>query len=215
MDEIIIFPPDERSLEHINIIMKKISEAGVRISASKSKFFRREVEFLGYIVTREGIRTCPDKVKAIKEFPKPENLKSLRSFLGLSGFYKRFIKDYAVIAKPLTRLLEAENGNISAKKSKGVRIDLKEDALAAFEKLKQILSSEDVILAYPDFEKKCELTTDASAIALGAVLAQDGRPITMISRTLSATEANYAANERELLAIVWALKDLSYYLYGV
>ena len=199
MDEIIIFPPDERSLEHINIIMKKISEAGVRISASKSKFFRREL----------------DKVKAIKEFPKPENLKSLRSFLGLSGFYKRFIKDYAVIAKPLTRLLEAENGNISAKKSKGVRIDLKEDALAAFEKLKQILSSEDVILAYPDFEKKCELTTDASAIALGAVLAQDGRPITMISRTLSATEANYAANERELLAIVWALKDLSYYLYGV
>lgn len=216
MDDIIIFSPDEHShLEHIQIVLKKIGEAGMRISAAKSKFFRTNVEFLGFMVTRNGITTCPDKVRAIREFQKPENLKSLRSFLGLSGFYRRFIKDYATIAKPLTRYLEGENGNVPAKKSRTVKIELNAEAVAAFEKLRKILSSEEVLLSYPDYGKRFELTTDASAVALGAVLSQEGRPITMISRNLSAAEANYATNERELLAIVWALKELRHYLYGV
>lgn len=81
--------------------------------------------------------------------------------------------------------------------------------------MRTILSSEDIILSYPDYDKQFELTTDASSVALGAVLSQEGRPLTMISRNLSKTESNYATNERELLAIVWALKELRHYLYGV
>lgn len=203
MDDIIIFSPDERShLEHIQIILNKIEKAGMRISATKSNFFRPKVEFLGFVVTKDGIKTCPGKVKDIREFRMPESLKSLRSFLGLSGYYRRFIKDYADIAKPLTRYLEGENGNVSARKSKNVKIVLNNEAMTAFNKLRTILSSEDVLLSYPDYDKQFELTTDASSVALGAVLSQEGRPLTMISRNLSKTESNYATNERKLLAIV-------------
>lgn len=131
MDDIIIFSESEYShLEHVNNILRKIAEAGMRISLEKSKFFRSEVEFLGFIVTIDGIRTCPNKVKDIEQFKTPESLKSLRSFLGLSGFYRQFIKDYSKIAKPLTKYLQGENGKISAKKSKNVKIKLDQEALA-------------------------------------------------------------------------------------
>lgn len=96
-----------------------------------------------------------------------------------------------------------------------VKIELDDEALTAFGKLKKLLASEDILLLYPDFEKPFDLTTDASSHAIGAVLSQGGRPITMISRTLSPAEENYGTNERELLAIVWALKSLRHYLYGV
>lgn len=216
MDDIIIHSPDERThLLHINNILGKLEKAGMRVSTVKSKFFKSEVEFLGFIVTRNGIKTCPEKVKSITEFRTPQNLKSLRSFLGLSGYYRKFVRDYARIAKPLTKYLRGENGHVASRNSKNIKITLDEEALSAFEKLKTILASDDVLLAYPDYSKVFELTTDASAVALGAVLSQDGRPITMISRTLSATEANYATNERELLAIVWALKNLRHFLYGI
>lgn len=135
--------------------------------------------------------------------------------MGLYGYYRKFVRDYARIAKPLTRYLRGENDHITAKSSRNIRISLDESALSAFEKLKQVLASDDVLLVYPDYNKDFELTTDASAVALGAVLSQNGRPVTMISRTLSAAEANYATKERELLAIVWALKNLRHFLYGV
>lgn len=118
MDDIINFSPDERShLEHIDKVLDKIGKAGMRISVKKSRFFRTEIEFLGFIVTTEGIKTCPNKVKDIEQFRVPQNLKNLRSFLGLSGFYRRFIRDYAKVAKPLTRYLQGDNGHVSAKKS--------------------------------------------------------------------------------------------------
>lgn len=216
MDDIIIYSPDEYThLQHIDTILRKLETAGMRISPAKSKFFKSEVQFLGFIVTKSGIRTCPEKVKTITEYRVPLDLRSLRSFLGLSGYYRKFVRDYARIAKPLTKYLRGENGHVAAGNSKNIKINLDEEALSAFEKLKKILASDDVLLIYPDYNKTFELTTDASAVALGAVLSQGGRPITMISRTLSVTEANYATNERELLAIVWALKNLRHFLYGV
>lgn len=131
----------------------------------------------------------------------------IRSFLGLASYYRCFIKDFASIARPLTDLLKGENRKTSAQQFKNPGIE-------AFEKLKQILISEDVTLLYPDFTKPFDLTTDASAHGLGAVLSQNGKPITMISRTLKDNEMHFATNERELLAIVWALKNLRNYLYG-
>lgn len=216
MDDIIIYSPNKHEhVRDIETILRKLEIAGMRVSSEKSKFFKTEVQFLGFIVTREGIKACPEKVKAIVDFKTPQNLKSLRSFLGLSGYYRKFIKDYARIAKPLTKYLRGENGHTAASSSRNIKITLDNEAIIAFDKLKRILASDDVLLVYPDYKKTFELTTDASGVALGAVLSQNGKPITMISRTLSSTESNYATNERELLAIVWALKTLRHYLYGI
>lgn len=215
IDDVIIFSKTKQQhLKDIDRILCKLFDANMRVSSEKSKFFRKEVEFLGFVVSAQGIKTCPDKVKDIIDYETPKTLRSLRSFLGLSGYYRRFIKDYAQIAKPLTKFLRGENGNVSSRKSKNIPVHFDEDAINAFKRIKSILASEDVLLLYPDYSKPFDLTTDASSCALGAVLSQNGRPITMISRTLSTTEENYATNERELLAIVWSLRKLRNYLYG-
>ncbi|KAH8292562.1 hypothetical protein KR044_007527, partial [Drosophila immigrans] len=148
--------------------------------------------------------TIYEKVKAISDFSIPKSLKELRSFPGLSGYYRRFMRDYAKLAKPLTILLRGEGGRISTTMSEKVQIQPNQEAIEAFNKLKSSLSSADVILSYPNFKKEFHLTTDASNFAIGAVLEQEGKPITFISRTLSKTEKNYAVNEKEMLAIVWA-----------
>ena len=216
IDDIIIFSDSERKhIYDINRILNKLFEANMRVSLEKSKFFKSSVEFLGFIVSTEGIKTCPSKIETIINYAKPSTLRGLRSFLGLAGYYRRFVRDYASIAKPLTKYLRGENGHVGTRQSKSIKIEMDDEALAAFEKLKRLLASEDILLLYPDFEKPFDLTTDASSHAIGAVLSQNGRPITMISRTLSPAEENYATNERELLAIVWALKTLRHYLYGV
>jgi ribonuclease HI len=216
IDDIIIFSKTaEDHLNHIAWVMKCLHQANMRVSSEKSEFFKPQVEYLGFIVSREGIRTCPEKVAAIKNFPEPSNLFEVRSFLGLASYYRRFIKDFATIAKSLTNILKGEHGSVSSSRSKGVKICLDEEQREAFHRLRQILSSSDVILPYPDFGKPFELTTDASAKGLGAVLSQEGKPITMISRALTEGEANFATNEREMLAIVWALKKLRGYLYGI
>lgn len=216
IDDVIIYSINEDDhLKHIEWVLRVLFEANMRVSEEKSTFFQNSVEYLGFVVSQDGIRTCPEKVAAIRDFPQPENLFSVRSFLGLAGYYRRFIRDFAIIAKPLTDILKGENGTVSANKSKSVIISLNVEQLNSFHKLRKILSSEDVILLYPDFSKPFELTTDASSFGLGAVLSQNGKPITMISRSLKDCEANYATNERELLAIVWSLKRLRNYLYGV
>lgn len=216
IDDVIIFSSDIQShLKDIEIVIKKLRDANMRISLGKCNFFKTQLEFLGFVVSENGLKTADSKVSAILNFKEPTTIKGLRSFLGLSGYYRRFIRDYAKIAKPLTQLLRGENSNVSAKKSEKKKITLLKDAQDAFNKLKQILVSEDVTLRFPDFSRPFELTTDASSVAIGAVLSQDKHPITFVSRTLSATEQNYATNEREMLAIVWALQSLRNYLYGV
>jgi len=216
VDDVIIFSETkENHIKDIDWVLKSLYDAGMRISQEKSKFFKKTVEYLGFVVSRGGIQTSPDKVQAIQNFKPPTNLFDLRSFLGLSSYYRCFIRNYATIAKPLTELLKGDNGKVSAHMSRKVQISLTAKQLETFDRLKNILMSEEVMLRYPNFKKCFDLTTDASGHGLGAVLSQEGRPITMISRTLRDKEADFAANERELLAIVWALKSLRNYLYGV
>ncbi|KAH8385265.1 hypothetical protein KR009_003447, partial [Drosophila setifemur] len=129
---------------------------------------------------------------------------SLRSFLGLASYYRCFIKDFASIARPLTNLLKGENGSVSKHMSRKIPIKFDDQQRDAFDRLRNIFASEDVNLRYPDLKKPFDLTTDASAYGIGAVLSQDKKPIAMISRTLKDCETRYATNERELLAIVWA-----------
>lgn len=215
IDDIIIFSENqEQHAKDIEQIFSTLSRANMKVQLDKCKFFSSEVEFLGFKISSEGIKTNTNKVKSITEFPVPKTLKELRSFLGLSGYYRRFIQGYAQLAKPLTNLLRGEGGRTSKNQSSRIQISLNNEALESFDKIKKSLISKDVILAYPDYKKPFDLTTDASNVAIGAVLEQDNRPLTFISRTLTKTEENYAANEKEMLAIVWALGSLRNYLYG-
>lgn len=215
IDDIIIFGEgEEQHFENLEQVFKTLENANMKVQLEKCKFLQSEVEFLGFIISKSGIKANPDKVKTIANFPLPRNIKELRSFLGMSGFYRRFIKDYAKLAKPLTSLLREEDGHVSKNFSKTKQIVLSDEQKDAFHKIKNSLTSDEVLLSFPDFQKEFELTTDASNFALGAVLSQNGKPITFLSRTLNKAEENYAANEKEMLAIIWALTSLRNFLYG-
>jgi len=206
VDDVIVLSEDENAhIRHVDWVLKSLHDANMKVSAQKSRFFKKSVSFLGFIVTNNGATTDPDKIRAIQEFPEPKNVFEVRSFLGLSSYYRCFIKDFASIARPVSDILKGENGSVSRHRSKNIQVQFIEQQRLAFQKLRNILASVDVILMYPNYKKAFDLTMDASAYGIGAVLSQEGRPITMISRTLKDREVNYATNERELLAIVWAL----------
>lgn len=218
IDDIIVIGENiEDHLRNIDTIFARLGEANLKVNLDKTHFMKTEVEFLGYIVGSEGIKPDPAKVKSIENLLPPTNLKELKSFLGMTSYYRRFIRDYAKVAKPLTNLTRGENAQIKASQSKKVPITLNDESLKSFNRLKSMLTTAE-LLSFPDFEKPFNLTTDASNIALGAVLSQGeigkDKPIAYISRSLNKTEENYATNEKEMLAIVWALDNLRNYLYG-
>lgn len=208
MDDIIVFSTSLQShLQDIAKVLQTLQEANLKVQCDKSEFLRKEVEFLGHVVTTDGVKPNPRKVEAVKSWPLPKTPKELKSFLGTVSYYRRFIPRFAHIAKPLTSKLR---GN---KKS----FDITPDFIQSFLKLKEIMTT-DLLLAYPNFDEPFILTTDASNVAIGAVLAQsiDGkeRPIAYLSRTLSKAEENYSATAKELLAIYFATKTFRPYLYG-
>lgn len=145
------------------------------------------------------ITVDPNKVETIKNYPIPTNLKELRSFLGLASYYRKFIKQFSAIVKPLTVHLREKNCEIN--KNQSIKVKLDQPALDALNEIKKFFQAQ-FELFQPDFIKPFELTSDASNFAIGAVLSQNKKPISFISRTLSATEQNYGTNEKELLAIV-------------
>lgn len=207
MDDIIIFSTSLQ--EHINSLQKvfeRLKQANLKVQLDKSEFLHREIAFLGHIVTGEGVKPNPDKIKAVQNFPIPRTEKQIKSFLGLIGYYRKFIKNFADITKPLTQCLRKDK-----------KITLDDEYLKCFEYCKQLLCN-DPILQYPDFEKEFILTTDASNFALGAVLSQgiigSDKPVCYASRTLTQTEQNYSTIEKELLSIVWSAKYFRPYLFG-
>lgn len=215
IDDIIIFGKNEMEhLENLRLVFNTLNEANMKVNLEKCKFLQTEVEFLGFVVSVDGIKSDPLKIVALSKMQEPKTLKQLRSFLGLSSYYRRFMKDYASIAKPLTQLLRGPEGHVSRSESQKKIIQLSADAIKAFQVIKASLISNEVLLSHPDFSKPFDLTTDASNYALAGVLSQGDRPITFISRTLSVAEENYSASEKEMLAIVWSLKSLNKYLYG-
>lgn len=207
MDDIIVFSTSlQEHLVNLTKIFETLRKFNMKIQLDKSEFLHKEVAFLGHVVTPEGVKPNPSKIDAIKQWPLPRNEKELRGFLGVLGYYRKFIKDFAKIAKPLTQALRKEE-----------TIQHTKEFLSAFERCKSILTSSHV-LTYPDFSKPFVLTTDASKYAIGAVLSQGpigyDRPISFASRTLTKTEENYSTIEKELLAIDWACKYFRPYLFG-
>ena len=169
-------------------------------------FAQPKVQYLGYVVSRDGITASPDKVKAVRQYPIPRNVKDVRSYLGLVSFYRRLIPKFPEIAKPLTELTR-----------KNVQFRWESRQQVAFGKLKDTLCSNQA-LAYHDFKFQFILTTVASKIAVAAILSQvlNGveRPITFASRQMNKAEQNYTASEAEMLAVTWATKHFRCYLYG-
>ena len=207
LDDIIIFSTSlQEHIERLRCVFQRLRDSKFKIQLDKSEFLRKEVAYLGHIVTPDGVKPNPDKIIAIQNFPIPKTSKQIKSFLGLLGYYRRFINNFSKITKPLTTCLK-----------KGAKIVHNEEFLSSFEQCKNLLINEP-ILQYPNFSKPFNLTTDASNYALGAILSQGpiGKdlPIAYASRTLNDTELNYSVIEKELLAIVWATKYFRPYLYG-
>ena len=208
IDDVLIFSRSlEEHFQHLRMVLRRIEEAGLKLKPSKCQFLRREVEYLGHLITPEGLQTNPRLVTAVKEFARPRNLQQLRRFVGLSSYYRRFIQGFSQIAQPLHALTR-----------KGAEFRWTEECEQAMITLKARLISAPV-LAYPSFDRPFVLETDASIVGLGAVLSQpqdDGQlhPVAYASRSLSAAERNYAITELETLAVVWAINHFHFYLYG-
>jgi len=198
---------DQEHLIHLEQVFQCIETANLKLNPEKCFFFKDHLKFLGYIVTNQGIQTDPDKIKKIVEYPIPTTITQVRSFLGIASYYRRFIKNFAAIARPL-------HDQTKTKK----KIPWTQATTKSFETLKKLLTTAPV-LARPDFNRSFILVTDASKLGLGCVLTQlddDGKehPIIYASRGLKPNEANYAPTKLECLAVIWAVKLFRPYLLG-
>ncbi|KAL0849026.1 hypothetical protein ABMA28_013399 [Loxostege sticticalis] len=207
LDDILIYSVSlQDHIKKLKRVFDRLREHNFKVQLDKSEFLRKEVIYLGHTLTQEGLKPNEDKIKAIKKFPIPATQKEIKSFLGLVGYYRKFIPDFAKMTKPMTKCLK-----------KNAKVTHTPEFIDSFNKSKDILCNAPV-LQYPDFEKPFILTTDASDVSIGAVLSQGtvgtDRPIAYASRTLSQTEIKYSTIEKELLAIVWAVKYFRPYLYG-
>ncbi|MEM7469106.1 MAG: reverse transcriptase domain-containing protein, partial [Pseudomonadota bacterium] len=210
MDDILIASrnPTEH-LEHLEQVFGQLAKYGLRLRADKCQYFAGTVQFVGIQISANGARPIPDRVAAISDIPAPETVRALKRFLGMIGFYHRFIPSFSHIAAPLTSLTRGKNIKSSSK------VNWNEAASEAFAALKRALRSS-VQLALPRHSAHLELTTDASNYAAGAVLHQvvDGQkePLAFFSRKFSPSEAKKSAFDRELLAIFFSLKHFSWLL---
>ena len=195
--------------EHIRLIrevLKRLRKAGLKLKLEKCKFMQKKIDYLGHTLSDRGIEVNDLKVRSIKNYPTPKDKKQIKSFLGLSGFYRNFIKNYATVATPLTNLLKEDTPFVWTVEQQ-----------SAFEELKEKLSAPPV-LAFPDFSQPFYIVTDASSIGLGACLMQlygtKYRPIAYYSRKLRPAERNYTVTDQESLAVVEALKHFCFIVYG-
>ena len=201
IDDILVFSKTaEEHARHLEVVLKKLRDNKLYANGEKSEFAELEIEFLGHVLTGDGIKPDAKKVKAIQEWKQPHTQKGLRSFLGLANYYRRFIRNFSKIAKPLSDLLK-----------KGVNQVWDEFCHQAFEELKCKLSSPPV-LKFPEFEKPFEVHTDASDFAIGGVLMQDGRPVAYESKKLDGCQRRWPTHEKELFAVVHCLKTWQHYL---
>ena len=207
LDDIIIYSKGtlESHLDHLKQVFETLRRANLMIKLKKCYFCMPNIHFLGHVVGRDGIRPDPEKIEKVKNFPEPKNISQLRSALGLFSYYRKFIKDFSKIAKPLNNLLKKDELYVWTEKQQ-----------RAFDYLKQRLMNAP-ILTYPNFEKSFILYTDASGSGIGAVLMQKGADgkeyvISYASRSLNKAEQNYPITDQECLAVVWAIKHYQHYL---
>jgi transposase InsO family protein len=207
LDDILIYSYDlNQHLERLREVLQRLRKAGLKLKPNKCKFMRRSVDFLGHVVSADGIRADPGKISAVLDWPVPNNLTELRAYLGLCSYYRRFVQNFSEIAAPLYGL--------TAKKCPFVWND---DCQQAFQDLKSKLTTAPVLCMANDQDVFC-LDTDASDFAIGAVLSQNvggtERVVAYASKRLSRCERNYCVTRRELLAVVYFTKYFRNYLLG-
>ena len=196
----------EEHAQKLGNIFERLEQANFKIQPEKCVFATDTVEYLGHVCTPSGIRPDPQKIKAIELYPVPKTVRDIRAFIGLAGYYRRHVRNFAELAKPLTTLTK-----------KGVPFEWTNEQQQAFQRLKDILSTEPLLI-YPDFTQPFIVACDASTKAVGAVLSQmrngEERPIAYCSRQLNSAETKYSVTELELLALIFATKQFRCYLYG-
>nr|GFA90058.1 putative reverse transcriptase domain-containing protein [Tanacetum cinerariifolium] len=203
IDDILIYSKDEKEHEeHLKTILELLKKEELYAKFSKCEFWIPKVQFLGYMIDIQGIHVDPAKIESVKDWASPKSPKEIRKFLGLAGYYRRFIEGFSKIAKPMTKLTQ-----------KKVKFEWGDKQEAAFQLLKQKLYSAP-ILALPEGCEDFIVYCDASNKGLGAVLMQIEKVISYASHQLKIHEKNYTTHDLELGAVVFALKIWRHYLYG-
>jgi hypothetical protein len=205
----------EDHLKKLEEVLRRLCDAGLKVNAEKSTFCALEIEYLGYILTRDGIKPQSNKVQAILAIQPPTNVKELRHFLGMMQYYRDLWARRRKMLAPLTSLV-GEFGQTKVTRAKGTKKAPwhgDEVHQRAFNHVKAMIARE-VVLAYPDYSKVFEIYTNASSKQLGAVITQGNRPIAFFSWKLSATQCKYSVTKIELLAIVETLKEFKGMLWG-
>jgi hypothetical protein len=203
IDDILVYSKSEHEhTEHLHIVLQRLRDHRLYAKLSRCDFWLREIKFLGHTISQDGISVDPEKVQEVMDWKPPTTVRQIRSFLGLAGYYRRFIPNISRIAKPMTELLK-----------KGVKYDWSQKCEDAFHTLRRHLTTAPV-LAQPDNTKPFEVYCDASDTGLGCVLMQDNRVIAYASRALRPHEQKYPTHDLELAAVVHALKIWRHYLMG-
>ena len=203
IDDILVYSKDRESHDtHLQVVLETLRKEQLYAKLRKCEFWKNEVSFLGHIVSKEGIRVDLKKIEVVVEWKPQRNVTEVRSFLGLAGYYRRFVKEFSMTAAPMTRLLQ-----------KNVKYEWSEKCQRSFDKLKAFLT-EAPVLTQPTCGREYVIFSDASLNGLGCVLMQEGKMVAYPSRQLKPHEKNYPTHDLELAAIVFVLKIWRHYLHG-
>ncbi|KAI3619099.1 retrotransposon nucleocapsid protein [Moniliophthora roreri] len=208
LDDILIFSKtQEEHDQHVRLVLERLRNANLCANAKKCEFDKAEVEYLGYIVSAQGISMNPKKLDTILSWPEPRKLKDLQSFLGFMNFYRRFIHDYSRITLPLTTLTK-----------KSITFNFSDECRGSFEELKRRFTSAPVLRHF-DPHAPCYVSTDGSDFTLSGIVQQadengDLHPISFFSRKFAPAEINYDVYDKELLAIVETFREHRHWLLG-
>jgi hypothetical protein len=195
IDDILVYSKtEEEHDEHLSIVLQRLRKHNLYAKFDKCDFYRKEIQYIGHVISAEGIVVDPDKTKSIMEWPVPKDVAYIRSFMGITGYYHRFIEGFSRIAYPITSL-----------QKKGTKFNWSEKCQDSFNKLKELLTTAP-ILKVEDLDKDITVCVDASKEGLGGVLTQKGHVICYETRKLKEHEKNYVTHDLELAAVIHTLK---------
>lgn len=201
-DDILVYSADiDEHAKHLGMVFNVLKDNQLFANKKKCVIAHSQIQYLGHMISKRGVEADEDKIKKMINWPPPTNISGLRGFLGLTGYYRRFVKGYGEIAAPLTKLLQKN------------AFKWNEEANTAFENLKLAMTTLPV-LALPDWNIPFIIETDASGVGLGAVISQNGHPIAFFSQKLSTRAQNKSIYERELMAVVLSVQKWRHYLLG-